>query len=76
MCQVFWSVSQGFWCVCQVLIVLVCLLSFWSITFLVMELLSFAVEMAVYTFIGVIVTADVTSRYLSVIFFLLLYGHG
>ena len=49
------------------LVVLVCLLSFWSITFLVMELLSFAVEMGVYTFIGVIVTADVTSQYLSLI---------
>nr|KAG5705592.1 hypothetical protein BaRGS_034790 [Batillaria attramentaria] len=60
----------------QVLVVLVCLVSFWSVTFLVMELLSFGVEMAVYTFIGLIVTADITSQYLSVIFFLFLYGHG
>ncbi|KAK7101981.1 uncharacterized protein [Littorina saxatilis] len=59
----------------QVLVVLVCLVSFWSVTFLMMELLSFGVEMAVYTFIGLIVTADVTSQYLTVIIFVVIYGN-
>ena len=57
------------------LVVLVCLVSFWSVTFLMMELLSFAVEVGVYTFIGVIVTVDVTGQYISIVFFLLFYGH-
>ncbi|PVD24198.1 hypothetical protein C0Q70_14668 [Pomacea canaliculata] len=62
--------------VMQILTAIIFLVTFWSLTFLLMELLAFGVEMAVYTFIGLILTSDVTTQYLSIIFFLVLYGHG
>lgn len=63
-------------CLLQTLTAIIFLVTFWSLTFLLMELLAFGVEMAVYTFIGLILTSDVTTQYLSIIFFLVLYGHG
>lgn len=63
-------------CLLQILTAIIFLVTFWSLTFLLMELLAFGVEMAVYTFIGLILTSDVTTQYLSIIFFLVLYGHG
>ncbi|KAK6177354.1 hypothetical protein SNE40_015472 [Patella caerulea] len=57
----------------QFVVILGVIISFWSLTFLAMECISFFVEVGVYTLIGIIINADVTVRYISVIFLLVLY---
>ena len=51
--------------VLQVVVILMCLISFWSLTFLLMEVVSFFVEMAVYTLMGIIVNAGATLQYVT-----------
>ncbi|KAK7101544.1 uncharacterized protein [Littorina saxatilis] len=58
----------------QVVVILMCLVSFWSITFLLMEVVSFFVEMAVYTLMGIIVNAGATLQYVTVFFLTVMYG--
>ncbi|XP_055958213.1 uncharacterized protein LOC126828078 [Patella vulgata] len=57
----------------QFVVILGVIVSFWSLTFLAMECISFFVEVGVYTLIGIIINADVTVRYIFVIFLLVLY---
>ncbi|XP_041349366.1 uncharacterized protein LOC121368692 [Gigantopelta aegis] len=58
----------------QIVIVLMCLTSFWSSTFLLMECVSFFVELVVYTMMGIIVNAGTTLQYLTVLFLLFIYA--
>ncbi|OWF54686.1 hypothetical protein KP79_PYT04408 [Mizuhopecten yessoensis] len=58
----------------QVLILMVCLITMYSTIFLVTECITFFVEVAVYTVIGVILNAGHTMQYVSLIFMLFLYG--
>ncbi|CAL1536303.1 unnamed protein product [Lymnaea stagnalis] len=57
----------------QLVSIFMCLISFWSITFLLMEICSYFVELFVYTFMGIIINAGVTLQYVSVILLVLLY---
>ena len=47
----------------QILVIPMCLVFFWSLTFLFMEAVTFFVEMVVYTLMGVIVNAGSTLQY-------------
>ena len=58
----------------QMVIMLMCLTSFWSMTFLLMECVSFFVELVVYTMMGIIVNAGTTVQYLTVLFLLFIYA--
>lgn len=58
----------------QIFVIVSCLVSFWSVTFLLMEVVSFAVEMAVYTLMGIIVNAGKTLHYITVGCLTLMYG--
>ncbi|XP_046568117.1 uncharacterized protein LOC124276529 [Haliotis rubra] len=49
-------------------IIIICLTSFWSLTFLLMECLSFFVEVGVYTLMGIIVNSLATMKYVTVLF--------
>ena len=49
----------------QIVVILMVLVSFWSLTFLLMEVVSFFVEMAVYTLMGIIVNAGATLQYIT-----------
>ena len=49
----------------QIVVILMCLVSFWSLTFLLMEVVSFFVEVAVYTLMGIIVNAGATMQYVT-----------
>ena len=49
----------------QIIVILMCLVSFWSLTFLLMEVVSFFVEVAVYTLMGIIVNAGATMQYVT-----------
>ena len=55
------------------IIVFVSVMSFWSLTFLLMECISFYVEMLVYTITGIIVNAEHMMRYITVVFFVYMY---
>ncbi|XP_071083707.1 uncharacterized protein [Haliotis cracherodii] len=55
-------------------IILMCLSSFWSLTFLLMECISFFVEVAAYTLIGIIVNSDAALQYITVIFLIGMYA--
>ncbi|KAK6177352.1 hypothetical protein SNE40_015470 [Patella caerulea] len=59
--------------VVQFFAIIVVIISFWSLTLLAMECISFFVEVGVYTLIGIIINAGVTVRYISVIFLLTFY---
>ncbi|XP_071083708.1 uncharacterized protein [Haliotis cracherodii] len=58
----------------QLCIIIMCLTSFWSLTFLLMECLSFFVEVGVYTLMGIIVNAGATLQYVTVIFLIGMYA--
>ncbi|ESO88793.1 hypothetical protein LOTGIDRAFT_165207 [Lottia gigantea] len=58
----------------QYIVIIICIISFLSLTFLVMECISFFVEMAVYTSIGIIINAQTALKYLSVASLLILYA--
>ncbi|XP_067685341.1 uncharacterized protein [Haliotis asinina] len=58
----------------QLFIIIMCLTSFWSLTFLLMECLSFFVEVGVYTLMGIIVNAGATLQYVTVIFLIGMYA--
>nr|KAG5705591.1 hypothetical protein BaRGS_034789 [Batillaria attramentaria] len=60
----------------QIAVILMCLVSFWSVTFLLMEVVSFFVEMGVYTLMGIIVNAGSTLQYITVISLTALYGRA
>lgn len=49
----------------QIVILVMCLVSFWSVTFLLMEVISFFVEMGVYTLMGIIVNAGTVLQYIT-----------
>ncbi|XP_048252728.1 uncharacterized protein LOC125380976 [Haliotis rufescens] len=55
-------------------IIIVCLTSFWSLTFLLMECLTFFVEVGVYTLMGIIVNSRATMQYVTVLFLIGLYA--
>ncbi|KAJ8301411.1 hypothetical protein KUTeg_020398 [Tegillarca granosa] len=58
----------------QLFVILICLISMYSVVFLAMECISFFVEVGVYTLIGIILNASQTLKYLSLLFMLVLYG--
>ncbi|XP_067684811.1 uncharacterized protein [Haliotis asinina] len=55
-------------------IIIMCLSSFWSLTFLLMECISFFVEVAAYTLIGIIVNSDAALQYITVVFLIGVYA--
>ncbi|XP_067684403.1 uncharacterized protein [Haliotis asinina] len=54
--------------------IIICLTSFWSLTFMLMECLSFFVEVGVYTLMGIIVNSLATMKYVTVVFLIGLYA--
>ncbi|GFO23165.1 hypothetical protein PoB_004967000 [Plakobranchus ocellatus] len=58
----------------QLAVIIMVLISFWSLTLLLMEIVSFFVELLVYTFMGVIVNAGTILQYVTVLFLLFLYS--
>uniref|UniRef100_A0A0B7AZA9 Uncharacterized protein n=3 Tax=Arion vulgaris TaxID=1028688 RepID=A0A0B7AZA9_9EUPU len=58
----------------QLIVIIMCLISVWSITLLLMELISFFVEIGVYTFMGLVVNAGVTLQYLTVLLLVFMYS--
>lgn len=59
----------------QLIIILLCLLSMYSIIFLITEFVSFIVEIFVYTLMGLILNATTTLTYISLGFLLWVYGN-
>lgn len=57
----------------QIAMLVMCLLTFYSITVFVMEVIGFIVEVAVFTTMGAIVNAGTTLQYVTLVFLLLLY---
>ncbi|XP_076447500.1 uncharacterized protein LOC143284575 isoform X2 [Babylonia areolata] len=60
----------------QIVVILMVLISFWSLTFLLMEVVSFVVEMGIYTLMGIIVNAGALLQYITVGFLVLMYGRA
>ncbi|KAK3584423.1 hypothetical protein CHS0354_017701 [Potamilus streckersoni] len=60
----------------QLLVIIVCLVSLYFVIFLLVEIISFFVEMAVYTSVGIILNADTSLTYLSFIFILVGYANS
>ncbi|XP_045165465.2 uncharacterized protein LOC123529272 [Mercenaria mercenaria] len=58
----------------QLVVILLCLLSMYSVIFLMTEFASFIVEIFVYTLMGLILNASMTLTYISLIFLLGVYG--
>ncbi|CAG5118880.1 unnamed protein product, partial [Candidula unifasciata] len=58
----------------QLVVIIMCLISFWSLTLLLMEVVSFFVEIFVYTFMGVVVNAGVILHYLAVLLMVVIYS--
>lgn len=58
----------------QVFVILLCLISLYSVIFLITELVAFVVEIFVYTLMGLIVNANTTMTYVSL--FLLVWAYG
>ncbi|XP_069121821.1 uncharacterized protein [Argopecten irradians] len=58
----------------QITILLVCLITMYSTIFLITECITFFVEVAVYTVIGIILNSAHTMQYVSLVFMLFLYG--
>ncbi|XP_060592216.1 uncharacterized protein LOC132746949 [Ruditapes philippinarum] len=59
----------------QLIIISLCLLSMYSIIFLVTEFVSFIVEIFVYTLMGLILNASMTLTYFSLAFLIWVYGN-
>jgi len=59
----------------QVFIIALCMISLWSLVFLITELVSFAVEVVVYTLMGLILHATLYLTYVSLFFVLVLYAN-
>ncbi|XP_045164745.2 uncharacterized protein LOC123528804 [Mercenaria mercenaria] len=59
----------------QLVIISLCLLSMYSVIFLMTEFVSFIVEIFVYTLMGLILNASMTLTYVSLIFLLGVYGN-
>lgn len=59
----------------QLIIIVLCLISMYSVIFLVVEFVSFAVEIFVYTLMGLIVNANSTMTYVSLTLLLGVYGN-
>ncbi|KAK3584425.1 hypothetical protein CHS0354_017703 [Potamilus streckersoni] len=60
----------------QLLVITICLISMYSVIFLLTEIVSFYVEMAVYTSIGIILNAKTTLTYLSLTFLMVMYANS
>ncbi|KAL3853805.1 hypothetical protein ACJMK2_017314 [Sinanodonta woodiana] len=60
----------------QLLVILVCLISLYFFIFLLIEIVSFFVEIAVYTSVGIILNAETCLTYLSFIFILAGYANS
>ncbi|KAK3769986.1 hypothetical protein RRG08_061958 [Elysia crispata] len=58
----------------QLVVILMVLISFWSVTLMLMEIVTFFVELLVYTFMGVIVNAGTILQYVTVLFLLFMYS--
>ncbi|XP_070185271.1 uncharacterized protein [Littorina saxatilis] len=58
----------------QIVVIFMCFVLFWSLTFLFMETLTFFVEVVVYTLTGIIVNAQHTLDYITVAFFVVVYA--
>lgn len=59
----------------QLIIISTCLVSMYSVIFLITEFVSFIVEIFVYTLMGLILNASMTLTYISLIFLLGVYGN-
>ncbi|KAL4226097.1 hypothetical protein ACF0H5_014085 [Mactra antiquata] len=59
----------------QLIVILLCLISMYSIIFLITEFVSFIVEVFVYTLMGIILNASVSMTYISLAFLLGVYGN-
>ncbi|KAL3853807.1 hypothetical protein ACJMK2_017316 [Sinanodonta woodiana] len=60
----------------QLLVITICLISMYSVIFLLTEIVSFYVEMLVYTSIGIILNAKTTLTYISLIFLMAMYANS
>ncbi|KAK3584048.1 hypothetical protein CHS0354_031095 [Potamilus streckersoni] len=60
----------------QILTIIVCLISMYSVIFLMTEMFSFYVEMAVYTSVGIILNVKITLKYIPLIFQLFIYANN
>ena len=59
----------------QLIVITLCLISLYSVIFLLLEIVSFTVEIVIHTLIGVIINASVTLTYVSLALLLGLYAN-
>ena len=67
--------KSGFGRLQQLTVIILCLISLYSIIFLLTELVSFGVEILIHTLMGIILNASVTLTYVSLILLLALYAN-
>ncbi|KAL3853806.1 hypothetical protein ACJMK2_017315 [Sinanodonta woodiana] len=60
----------------QLLVITICLISVYSVIFLLTEIVTFYVEMAVYTSMGIILNAETVLTYISLIFIMAMYANS